>query len=48
MAGLDRTIRLPDGEAVPQFGLGTWRMGEARAKAALAIVAEERAKLEEE
>lgn len=34
MAGLDRAIRLPDGEAVPQFGLGTWRMGEAGAKGA--------------
>ena len=32
--GLARTIRLPDGESVPQFGLGTWRMGEARARAA--------------
>jgi diketogulonate reductase-like aldo/keto reductase len=34
MNGLGRAIRLPDGEAVPQFGLGTWRMGEARNKAA--------------
>ena len=32
--GLARTIRLPDGESVPQFGFGTWRMGEARAQAA--------------
>lgn len=39
MAGLARAIRLPDGEAVPQFGLGTWRMGESRAKAAAELAA---------
>ena len=26
-----RTVRLPDGELVPAFGMGTWRMGEKRA-----------------
>ncbi|MFM7344569.1 MAG: aldo/keto reductase [Tagaea sp.] len=39
MSGLERKIRLPDGEAVPQFGLGTWRMGEARAKQAAELAA---------
>ncbi len=34
MRGLDRTLKLPGGEAVPQFGLGTWRMGENKARAA--------------
>lgn len=28
MAGLARTVQLPDGTKVPAFGLGTWRMGE--------------------
>jgi diketogulonate reductase-like aldo/keto reductase len=34
MRGLDRTLKLPGGEAVAQFGLGTWRMGESKARAA--------------
>jgi diketogulonate reductase-like aldo/keto reductase len=25
-----KTVRLPDGEAIPAFGMGTWRMGEKR------------------
>jgi diketogulonate reductase-like aldo/keto reductase len=39
IASLDRTIRLPDGETVRQFGLGTWRMGESKAKAAAELAA---------
>ncbi|MCM0018487.1 MAG: aldo/keto reductase [Tagaea sp.] len=39
MKGLDRTTKLPDGEAVAQFGLGTWRMGESKAKAAAELAA---------
>ncbi len=31
---LSRTVTLPSGEAVPAFGLGTWRMGESRARRA--------------
>ncbi len=27
-----KTVRLPDGEAIPAFGMGTWRMGEKRAR----------------
>ena len=26
------TTKLPSGEAVPTFGLGTWRMGETQAR----------------
>jgi diketogulonate reductase-like aldo/keto reductase len=37
--GFDRKIRLPSGEAVPQFGLGTWRMGESKARAARELAA---------
>jgi diketogulonate reductase-like aldo/keto reductase len=39
MRGLARAVRLPDGESVPQFGLGTWRMGESKAKAAAELAA---------
>jgi aldehyde reductase len=31
---LSRTVALPSGETMPAFGIGTWRMGEARAKRA--------------
>ena len=45
MAGLDRTVRLPDGTKVPAFGIGTWRMGE-RKGARAAEVASVRAALD--
>lgn len=37
MTGLVRDVRLPDGTAVPAFGMGTWRMGERKADRAAEV-----------
>lgn len=34
-----KTVTLPSGETVPAFGIGTWRMGEARARRAAELAA---------
>jgi aldehyde reductase len=34
-----KIVRLPDGEAIPAFGIGTWRMGEKRAQRSREIAA---------
>jgi diketogulonate reductase-like aldo/keto reductase len=39
LSGLDRTVRLPDGTAVPAFGVGTWRMGERKGARAAEVAA---------
>ena len=42
-----RTTTLPSGEAVPVFGLGTWKMGETQSRFADALASSFEVSLEE-